>query len=135
MDMHLKNRKMLFSHENIYALSYWKADFKITLMHSTNPRFSLEIVFNHQKAPLFKTLLITGQNKGAFSISGIHKTIGVQRRLSGAFFRFFNKLQFFGKNKGVFSFNKAPASILQANGAISLKTMDFQQTLDKKLRA
>ena len=71
--------------------------------HSRNPRFRLEkIIFSHQKAPLFKTLLVPGQKKGAFSIPGIHKTIEAKGAFLGAFFRFFAKLHFFKKIKAPF---------------------------------
>ena len=66
--------------------------------HSRNPRFNLEIlVFSNEEAPLFKTLLVLGQKKGAFSIPGIHKTIEAKGAFLGAFFRFFAKLHFFKK--------------------------------------
>jgi len=47
------------------------------------------LVFSHEKAPLFKTLLVLGQKKGAFSIPDIHKSIEAKGAILGAFFRFF----------------------------------------------
>ena len=41
----------------------------------------------------------------------------------------------FSKNKGAFSLNKAPASTLYAKGAFFWKSMDFQLSLEKKIKS
>ena len=68
------------------------------MIHSRNPRFKMEIlVLSYEKAPLFQTLLVLGQKKGAFSIPDIHKSIEAKGAILGAFFRFFKKMRFFKK--------------------------------------
>ena len=91
------------------------------------------LVFSHEKAPLFKTLLVLGQKKGAFSIPDIHKSIEAKGAILGAFFRFFIKCDF-SRNNGAFFSNKARASILWTKGAFFLKSMDLQLSLEKKIK-
>ena len=71
------------------------------------------LVFSHEKAPLFKTLLVLGQKKGAFSISDVTKAL---------------------KLKGAFFLNWASALYQCVKGAFFSESMDFQLSLEKKIK-